>query len=148
MEITTAIKSFDKLSLEELYGIIHLREKVFVVEQNAAYQDTDYKDQKSWHVMLKDKERVVAYARVIPQGISYKEASIGRVVSDTEYRKLGLGRKIMEESLKVLNEKFKTSACRISAQTYLVPFYKSYGFKVCSTEYLEDGLPHYEMIKE
>ncbi len=54
----------------------------------------------------------------------------------------------MEESLKVLQEKFKTSSCRISAQTYLVPFYKSYGFKVCSTEYLEDGLPHYEMIKE
>ncbi|MEZ4916749.1 MAG: GNAT family N-acetyltransferase [Chitinophagales bacterium] len=148
MEITSAIKSFDKLSLEELYGIIHLREKVFVVEQNAAYQDTDYKDQKSWHVMLKDAERVVAYARVIPQGISYKEASIGRVVSDMEYRKLGLGRKIMEESLKVLHEKFKTNVCRISAQTYLVPFYKSYGFKVCSTEYLEDGLPHYEMIKE
>lgn len=148
MEITTAIKSFDKLSLEELYGIIHLREKVFVVEQNAAYQDTDYKDQKSWHVMLKDAERVVAYARVIPQGISYKEASIGRVVSDMEYRKLGLGRKIMEESLKVLQEKYETSSCRISAQTYLVPFYKSYGFKVCSTEYLEDGLPHYEMIKE
>lgn len=148
MEITTAIKSFDKLSIDELYGIIHLREKVFVVEQNAAYQDTDYKDQKSWHVMLKDAEKIVAYARVIPQGISYKEASIGRVVSDIEYRKLGLGRKIMEESLNVLHTKIKTNACRISAQTYLVPFYQSYGFKVCSTEYLEDGLPHYEMIKK
>lgn len=148
MNLNTTIKPFDKLSVDELYSIIHLREKVFVVEQNAAYQDTDYKDQKSWHVMLKDKEKVVAYSRVIPPGMSYKEASIGRVVSCPGYRNMGLGRKIMELSLETLKEKFGTNTCRISAQSYLVQFYESYGFQVCSKEYLEDGLPHFEMIKE
>lgn len=147
MGIKVSIKKFSELTIDELYSIIHLREKVFVVEQNAPYQNTDYKDQKAIHIMLWAKEDLVAYARVLPENVSYQEASIGRVVSAPKYRRKSMGKKLMEVALQVLEKELNTTKCRISAQSYLVPFYKNYGFEVCSEEYLEDGLPHYEMLK-
>lgn len=147
MEIEWRIKQFNSLSLQELYDIMNLRQEVFIVEQNAPYIDADYKDQKAWHVMAYSNDKLVAYARIIEAGISYDEPSIGRVVNSPIFRKTGLGRLLMDKSIEVMEQKYQTSKCRISAQTYLVPFYSTYGFKVCSEEYLEDGLPHYQMVR-
>lgn len=147
MEIEWRIKQFNSLSLQELYDIMNLRQEVFIVEQNAPYIDADYKDQKAWHVMAYSNDKLVAYARIIEAGISYDEPSIGRVVNSPLFRKTGLGRLLMDKSIEVMEQKYQTSKCRISAQTYLVTFYSTYGFKVCSEEYLEDGLPHYQMVR-
>lgn len=147
MEIDWRIKQFNSLSLQELYDIMNLRQEVFIVEQNAPYIDADYKDQKAWHVMAYSNQKLAAYTRIIEAGVSYDEPSIGRVVNSPLYRRTGLGRLLMDKSIEVLEEKYQTSKCRISAQTYLVPFYSTYGFKVCSEEYLEDGLPHYQMVR-
>ncbi len=140
-------KEFEELSTIELYDIMNLRQTVFVVEQNAAYLDADGKDFNAIHVFTYIKNSLASYARVLPPGVSYREASIGRVVTLPKYRKKGLAKKLMEQCLGVLNNTFKTDSCRISAQTYLVPFYSSFGFEVCSKEYLEDGLPHFEMLR-
>lgn len=142
------VKTFEQLSNRELYDIMHLRQVVFVVEQDAPYIDADYKDLDAYHVCLFEDNQLLAHARVIPPGISYQEASIGRVVTHPDYRRKGFGRPLMKKCVDVLENELKTTTCRISAQTYLVPFYSEFGFEVCSKEYLEDGLPHFEMIRK
>ena len=145
--MTFQVKDFSELNTKELYDIMYLRQEVFVVEQDAAYLDADKKDFDCKHVFIYKNNEVAAYARVIPAGVSYEEASIGRVVSSPRHRRQKLGRPLMQKCIEVLENDLHTIKCRISAQTYLLPFYKEFGFEVCSEEYLEDGLPHFEMIR-
>ncbi|MBK8608954.1 MAG: GNAT family N-acetyltransferase [Chitinophagaceae bacterium] len=146
MELTWIIKKFEALSVSELYAIMRLRNEVFVVEQDCVYQDADNKDQLSWHLCGWYNDKLAAYTRIIPPGASYTEASIGRVVSSPEYRKQGIGRLLMIESIKHCSSLFPNAEIRIGAQLYLKNFYQSLGFSQCSDEYLEDGIPHIEMI--
>jgi ElaA protein len=148
MENEFIVKEFRELSVQELYDIMYLRQVVFVVEQDAAYLDADKKDYQSTHV-LQYKEGVLAsYARILAPGVSYEEASIGRVVSAPEWRRKKLGRPLMDKCIEVLKNSYQTERCRISAQTYLLPFYLEFGFEICGEEYLEDGLPHFEMLRK
>ena len=146
MQLNWIFKKFDELSAAELYSIMQLRNEVFVVEQNCVYQDADDKDQPSMHLCGWDEEKLVAYTRIIPQGISYTEASIGRVVTSPAGRKTGAGRQLMKESIRRCFSEFNCTAIKIGAQVYLTAFYQSLGFVQCSSEYLEDGIPHIEMI--
>lgn len=142
------VKKFEELSVQELYDMMYLRQVVFVVEQDAAYLDADKKDYDSMHVLLYKENELAAYARVLAPGVSYEEPSIGRVVSSPSWRRKKLGRPLMQKCIEVLEETYKTSKCRISAQTYLIPYYGEFGFVVKGEEYLEDGLPHFEMLRE
>jgi len=146
MDIKWAFKKFDELSTAELYAILKLRNGVFIIEQNCIYQDADDKDQLSWHLMGWDGENLAAYARIIPPGISYEQASIGRVVTSPAYRKAGLGRILMQTSISRTLGQFNCAEIKIGAQVYLTKFYESLGFRPCSSPYLEDGIPHIEMI--
>lgn len=141
------VKKFENLSVNELYDMMHLRQVVFVVEQDCPYIDADHKDEKSLHVNGYFEDKLVAHSRIVFPGISYAEASIGRVVSDPKYRATGLGQQLMKESIKALESNFGT-ACRISAQTYLIGFYTKFGFEISSEEYLEDDLPHIQMYRK
>jgi ElaA protein len=143
--ISWTLKSFEDLKVDELYQIMALRSEVFVVEQNCVYQDLDGKDQKSWHLLGSMEGSVVAYSRLLPQGISYSDASIGRVVTSPNKRRLGLGKTLMQESIASIEKLFKTKNIRISAQCYLLDFYQSLGFVAIGESYLEDGIPHQEM---
>ncbi|MDZ4666078.1 MAG: GNAT family N-acetyltransferase [Bacteroidota bacterium] len=140
-------KTFNELSVLELYGILQLRSKVFIVEQNCAYQDLDEVDKKSWHLFGTENEKIMAYARLIPQGVNYPEASIGRVVVDPSLRGKSIGKELMKESILKCDELFKTSNITISAQCYLKKFYNECGFKEVGKEYLEDNIPHIKMKK-
>lgn len=146
MPLHWVIKPFNDLTPSELYAIMQLRNEVFVVEQNCVYQDADDKDPFAIHLCGWDKEKLVAYARLIPPGISFPEASIGRVVTSPAYRKTGAGRELMKESISLIFSLFNGTAIRIGAQVYLIKFYQSFGFAVCSPQYLEDDIPHIEMI--
>jgi ElaA protein len=145
MQLKWILKKFDELSATELYAIMQLRNEVFVVEQNCIYQDADGKDQQSMHLCGWDGEKLAAYTRIIPPGISYTEASIGRVVTAPTYRKIGAGRKLMEESIAHTLDLFNCKTIKIGAQVYLTKFYQSLGFTQSSSGYLEDGIPHIEM---
>ena len=145
MSFITYVKHFDELSNNELYAIIRLRNEVFVVEQNCVFQDADDKDQLAYHVMIFSFDSLVAYARVLPAGVSYNEVSIGRVVSDRKARGTGAGRRLMVDSLSFISEKFGDCDVRISAQTYLLKFYNSLGFQESGEIYFEDGIEHIEM---
>jgi ElaA protein len=146
MQLNWVFKKFTELTAAELYAIMQLRNEVFVVEQNCAYQDADDKDQKSEHFCGWDNEKLVAYTRIIPPGISYPEASIGRVVTSPAYRRTGAGRQLMQQSINLTFGRFNCTAIKIGAQVYLTNFYQSLGFEQCSPMYLEDGIPHIEMI--
>ncbi|MDR6565681.1 GNAT family N-acetyltransferase [Chitinophaga ginsengisegetis] len=142
------IKSFEELTTAELYAILHLRSEVFVVEQNCAYQDLDYSDQKGLHLMGTDEEgRLLAYTRIFPPGIKFKEASIGRVITSPLARGKGAGRELMERSIAALQEHYGVIPIRIGAQQYLQRFYTSLGFEQTSDTYMEDGIPHIEMLR-
>lgn len=139
-------KNFNELTTTELYDILTLRNKVFVVEQNCIYNDTDGKDKQSWHLFGHIDNKLFAYARISPPGLSYAEASIGRVVIDSEYRSKGHGIELMKVAIEKTVSLFKVKNIRISAQCYLLKFYSDLSFTPVGEEYLEDGIPHREMF--
>lgn len=140
------IKHFNQLRLDELFNIYKLRVSVFVVEQKCPYQEIDDADKVAYHVYLEDEDGIEAYARVLPKGATYQEASIGRVIS--KKRRCGLGNRIVNEALKVAEEKFNEKIIKIGAQVYAKNFYEKCGFIQTSDVYLEDGIPHIHMIYE
>lgn len=140
------IKTFDELSNKELYSILRLRSEIFVVEQNCVYQDMDNKDLKAFHLMAIDEGQIVAYLRILNKGISYKEISIGRVVVKKEYRRRKLGLEIINRAIDYIKNIMRENEIRISAQVYAKNLYKKAGFKEVSEEYLEDDIPHVEML--
>ena len=145
IELTWTYKNFNDLTPQELYAILKLRSEVFVVEQNCVYLDTDDKDQGSFHLCAWNENNLVAYARILPPGKAFEEASIGRVVTNPTYRKTGSGRLLMEYAIEKTLAQFGVSEIKIGAQLYLLSFYSSLGFKQSGPEYLEDGIPHLEM---
>ena len=140
-------KHFDRLTTAELYALLQLRSKVFVVEQNCPYQDLDNKDQKAVHLWYSDHTgAILACCRLLPQGVSYTEASIGRVVTDPEARGRNIGRELMERAIRYVHEHWPATTIRIGAQLYLKQFYESLSFVQASEVYLEDNIPHIEML--
>jgi ElaA protein len=141
-------KAFDDLTPHELYEIMRLRNEVFVLEQLCVYQDADNKDQRSHHLMIKDKGKLIAYARLLPPGISYPEMSIGRVISSPDYRRKGAGRLLMQQAIEGCHKLFGEGPIRIGAQLYLKKFYESFGFVQAGEMYLEDNIEHIEMKRQ
>lgn len=140
------IRSFEELSNAELYKILKLRNEIFIVEQNCVYQDIDGKDLQCHHLMCLVDGNLAGYTRIVPRGLTYEDASIGRVVIGSEYRGLGLGKQLMEHSIKGCEDILKETKIRISAQLYLLKFYNALGFKEIGSPYDEDGIPHIEMV--
>ena len=141
------IKSFESLTTMELYKLLRIRNEVFIVEQNCPYQDLDEKDFKAMHLWYEDANgNVVAYCRLLPKGISYNEPSIGRVLTAINNRKDGYGRTMMQYVISYISHEWRTSSIRISAQSYLKVFYESLGFVQIGEEYMEDDIPHIEML--
>ena len=146
MNLRWTFDRMDALETLALYKILNLRNKVFVVEQNCVYLDTDGVDPSVFHLCAWNDDNLVAYARVIPPGIIYPQPSIGRVVSDPAYRRTGIGRQLMEKAIQVTYQRFDSSEIKIGAQRYLENFYTSLGFKKTGEDYIEDGIPHIHMI--
>lgn len=140
------MKAFDQLSLQELYAILTLRVDVFVVEQTCPYPEVDGKDPNCLHLLGTDNGELVAYLRILPAGLSYDEVSIGRVVIKPSHRGKGLGRPMMEQAIHYITNEWKESQIKIGAQAYLEKFYQSLGFKSVSEVYLEDDIPHLDML--
>jgi ElaA protein len=139
-------KKFGDLKPEELYAILRLRSEVFVVEQNCVFLDMDNKDQISHHLMGWQENKLVAYARIVPAGISYVESSIGRIVSSPDVRGQGIGRVLVDKSIQLAYILHGKGVIHIGAQYYLRGFYESFGFEKAGEIYLEDGIEHIEML--
>ena len=146
-KITWATKAFKDLSVDEYFEILHLRTAVFVVEQDCPYQEVDEKDRQSFHLFGRaENGEVIAVTRILPHGVSYDEISIGRVALKKTYRGKGIADTLMLETLKFIEQEFGKQAIRISAQEYLLKYYTKHGFKQVGEMYLEDDIPHIEML--
>lgn len=141
--------SWSALTVDELYRILVLRQRVFVVEQTCPYLDADDYDQRADHLWTDDASgaRALACLRVFGPGVKYAEASLGRIATAPEARGTGLGRALVREGLVRLEAAHGGVAIRIGAQRYLERFYREAGFVTVSPEYLEDGIPHVEMVR-
>ncbi len=139
---------FEGLTLQGLYELLALRQKVFVLEQGP-YLDADGLDQQSWHLLGRDdRGELLLYLRVVDPGLKYDEPSIGRVVIDKSLRGTGLGRVMMAEAVRRCDEAWPGRANRISAQAHLGKFYGEFGFMPVGEPYLEDNIPHQEMLRQ
>ena len=136
-------KSFQELTVDELYELLRVRSEVFVVEQDCVYQDMDGDDQKAIHLWLTMADKVVALARVCPAGTHMSEISIGRVI--TTERGKGYGKQIMLYAIEAAKEHFGAKQIDIEAQEYAKGFYESVGFRQSSESFMLDGIPHIRM---
>jgi ElaA protein len=147
VKLTWHCRHFTGLSAAELYGILRLRTEVFILEQHCLYQDVDGKDVKCFHLFAANENKeVMAYARILPHRVSYDEVSVGRVVTSPKVRGTGAGRELMKRTMEFIKKEFNDPAVRISAQSYLIRFYSGLGFKTAGEEYMEDDIPHTQML--
>lgn len=140
------IKKYNELSLNELYDILKIRVSVFVVEQKCPYQEIDDKDKNAYHIYIKENNEIKAYLRVLDKGVSFPEASIGRIL--TTERNKGYSNIIIKEGIKLAKEKYNADKIKILAQTYAKGIYEKHGFKQVSDEFFEDDIPHIIMLLE
>lgn len=140
-------KSFAELTTTELYAILQLRQRVFVVEQACAYLDCDDNDQHAIHVWTTSGTALVAYARLFAPGVKCVEAGLGRVISAPEARRTGAGRAVVARAIAIIERRYGSVPIRIAAQSYLLKFYRDLGFEPVSEEYLEDSIPHHDMLR-
>ncbi|WP_341224666.1 GNAT family N-acetyltransferase [uncultured Arcticibacterium sp.] len=141
---------YSELTLDELYEILALRSKVFVVEQNCVYQDIDFKDQMALHILGKNEDgKLLAYTRLFDLNQYFDGfTAIGRVITHPEFRKYGFGGDLMQKSIEKCQEIYGNYPIKIGAQKYLTKFYGALGFKEIGEDYIEDGIPHCIMIRE
>ena len=137
------VKHFSELSADELFEIYKLRISVFVVEQKCPYQEVDDADRDAYHIYLKNENGIEAYARVLPQGVTFPTVAIGRVIAVR--RRHGLGSKIVKAAINVAKANLHADKITIEAQVYARAMYEKCGFKQISKEFLEDGIPHIQM---
>ena len=139
--------SLQALSAIELFEILKMRQAVFIIEQTCLYPDIDDTDRVALHLCGHIDTELALYARVIPAGVTYPFASIGRIVTAPKFRGSGLGRPLVIKAIELIEQEFGTQEIKIGAQSGLQDFYQTLGFKTVSDEYLEDGIAHIDMLK-
>lgn len=142
------VRSFGELSTGELYALLKLRADIFVVEQECAYADPDGKDPLALHLLGYEGAELAACARIFGPGDYLEQASIGRVAVNSKYRGRHLGKQLMHRALEAVRERWGAVPVALSAQTYLLKFYRELGFVETGAEYLEDGIPHIMMVRD
>jgi len=138
--------SLDEFSPHHLYGILKLRQDIFIIEQNCIYNDIDGLDEKSSHILLQDDANIIAgYLRIVPPNIKFEEYSLGRIAVKRSYRGQGFGKEIVKKGIDTVWSEGARSI-RIEAQAHLEDFYKETGFLTVSEVYDVDDIPHLQMI--
>ncbi len=140
-------KSFDALTKAELYAVLQLRADVFVVEQKCVFRDMDGADNRAMHLLGQQGNQLVAYARCFQAGVTFAEASIGRVLAHCSVRGTGVGHALMRQAIDRLQQHWGRQPVRIGAQAHLKSFYTQHGFVDTGEPYVEDGIDHLEMLR-
>ena len=139
---------FEALGVDNLYDLLTLRSRVFVVEQHCVFLDLDGADRDSWHLLGRDASGTLqAYLRMVDPGLKYAELSMGRVITNLDTRATGLGRRLVDEALRWVDAQHAGQPVRIGAQAHLQRFYGGFGFQPVGEPYIEDDIPHIEMLR-
>jgi ElaA protein len=144
-EIIIQWQRFDALSAPALYELLRFRQHIFVVEQRSAYPDLDGLDLSAWHLTLRIEGAIAGCLRLLPPADAEATVRIGRVAVAAEFRRRGLGRRLMKEALAFCREHYPGRGIRLSAQLYLAAFYESLGFTAAGAPYDDFGVAHVEM---
>lgn len=140
-------RPFAALGVDSLYALLQLRQQVFNVEQQCAYLDADGIDACCWHLLgWASRGRLQACLRVVPPGVKFNEASIGRIAVTADMRGSGLGRELVAKGVARCSQLHPGQGIRIAAQAHLRGFYERFGFIAIGPEYMEDGIPHIDML--
>lgn len=148
MTLNWLTKNYRELTSDQLFEIVCLRQAVFIIEQNCPFPDIDEIDKQALHLCAWDSDKLAAYARIIAPGVSYEQASIGRIVTSAEHRGTGLGRLLTDKAIELTFNKYPEHPIKIGAQQRLEEFYQSFGFETVSQPYEEDGIMHIHMLLE
>lgn len=145
-------KTFTQLDIDALFDVLKMRQDIFIVEQDCVYSDIDEWDKNALHLCgyrneSQTQNSLSVYARIIPPGLKFKEAAIGRVIVSPGFRGAGAGSTLMQKSLAICAKEFPGCAVRISAQAHLEVFYQNLGFRAISEPYDEDGIEHLDMLR-
>lgn len=146
MNLNIQIRNFTELDTLALYQILQLRNEVFIVEQACPYQDLDNFDSAGIHLYFLENDVIVAYCRILPPGVKLVEACITRVITKSSHRTKGFGKMLMLHAIIYIAQQWPDYNIKISAQAYLQQFYESFGFVKTSDIYLEDNIPHMDML--
>lgn len=144
------VAKLNELMQEEVYDMCKARFEVFVCEQKITCEnDFDDKDKDCYHLFayegIGEEVELAGYCRLLAPGVSYEEASIGRVLVLPKYRGIKLGTKMMEQAVVAIKEMYGADKVTLSAQSYVKKMYELAGFKQVSDEYDEAGIPHVKM---
>lgn len=148
LQLEWRYQAFGALTIDELYGILRLRSEVFVLEQRCCFLDADNKDQHCGHLSGYRDGELVAYARIVPPGVSYEHPSIGRILVSARGRGTGFGIELLNVSIAKVEELYGKVPIMIGAQLYLKKFYESFGFRQTGEVYLEDEIEHIKMTRQ
>lgn len=140
------IKKFEELTNSEMYNIIKERINIFVVEQNCPYPELDDYDQKAIHMFEEVAGEIIGYCRILPSRVKYRQASIGRVIVKKSYRRGKKGSELVAKAIEYVQNNLDETEIKIQAQDHLRNFYGSFGFEPISEVYLEDAIPHVDML--
>lgn len=139
--------AYQALTVPQLYAALQLRSEVFVMEQNCPYQDIDGADAQAVHVMGWAGPALVAYARCFPAGVKFVEASMGRVITSAALRGIGAGPVLVQQAIACIEQRWGVQPIRIGAQAHLNKFYGKLGFVETGMPYMEDNIPHIQMLR-
>jgi ElaA protein len=146
--ISWSHSSLRELSAIELFEIFKLRQEVFILEQTCLYPDMDDTDLVALHLCGRIDQQLALYARVIPPGVTYPYASIGRIVTAPNFRGSGFGKPLVSKAIELIEQQFGNQKIKIGAQSGLQDFYHNWGFVTVSEEYIEDGIAHIDMLRD
>ena len=141
------IAAFGELTVRELFPIVRLRQQVFYLEQHVDCDDWDAVDPQSVYVWAECGGETVGFLRIVPPGVIYEEASIGRVAVCRMHRRCGIARRMADAALQYIARRWGTPV-RLSSQEYIIPFYEQLGFEIVSERYMEAGIPHRKMVRK
>ena len=139
-------KSYNSLSIDELYQILRIRQEVFVIEQDCNYLDADNLDKDSNHLLCYKQDVLIAYMRIYINPDNLSEVSFGRILVKKKFRGMGLGKELVQRGISLNSDSLKKRVISMSAQVYLIKFYEELGFQIFGEQYLEDEIPHVKMI--
>src|SRR5438874_450796 len=105
-KIATEWQRFEQLSPAELYEVLRFRQDIFVVEQRSPYPDLDGLDHEAWHLMARLEGELAGYLRLTPTAGPSPLVRIGRVAVGAHWRRQGLGRRLMAETLLFCRERY------------------------------------------
>lgn len=138
--------ALSELSPRQVYAVFAARVAVFIVEQECAYQDLDGLDIEAEHLIAWSGPEVAGYLRLLAPGVRFSEPSLGRIITAHDFRGTGLGRELVARGIEHARLRYPRQGVRISAQAHLQSFYQSFGFETVTERYLEDGIPHVDML--